>query len=96
MKAAGKANDFAENATAYLIAGQASQKLSKNSDAIKNFEKYLELKPTASNAGAITYTVAALYQGAKNNAKALEFYKKIQNDAKFGAQAKQMIAALSK
>ena len=96
VKAAGKANDFAENATAYLIAGQASQKLSKNSDAIKNFEKYLELKPTASNAGAITYTVAALYQGAKNNAKALEFYKKIQNDAKFGAQAKQMIAALSK
>ena len=96
VKAAGKANDFAENATAYLIAGQAPQKLSKNADAIKNFEKYLELKPTASNAGAITYTVAALYQGAKNNAKALEFYKKIQNDAKFGAQAKQMIAALSK
>ena len=96
VKAAGTANDFAENATAYLIAGQASQKLSKNADAIKNFEKYLELKPTASNAGAITYTVAALYQGAKNNAKALEFYKKIQNDAKFGAQAKQMIAALSK
>ena len=96
VKAAGKANDFAENATAYLIAGQASQKLSKNADAIKNFEKDLELKPTASNAGAITYTVAALYQGAKNNAKALEFYKKIQNDAKFGAQAKQMIAALSK
>ena len=96
VKAAGKANDFAENATAYLIAGQASQKLSNNADAIKNFEKYLELKPTASNAGAITYTVAALYQGAKNNAKALEFYKKIQNDAKFGAQAKQMIAALSK
>ncbi|MBQ3977545.1 MAG: hypothetical protein II632_01695, partial [Bacteroidales bacterium] len=63
VKAAGKANDFAENATAYLIAGQASQKLSKNADAIKNFEKYLELKPTASNAGAITYTVAALYQG---------------------------------
>ncbi|MBQ8060814.1 MAG: hypothetical protein IJ205_02565 [Bacteroidales bacterium] len=96
VKAAGKANNFAENATAYLIAGQASQKLSKNADAIKNFEKYLELKPTASNAGAITYTVAALYQGAKNNAKALEYYKKIQNDAKFGAQAKQMIAALSK
>ena len=96
VKAAGKANDFAENATAYLIAGQASQKLSKNADAIKNFEKYLELKPTASNAGAITYTVAALYQGAKNNAKALEFYKKIQNDAKFGDQTKQMIDALSK
>lgn len=96
VKAAGKANDFAENATAYLIAGQASQKLSKNADAIKNFEKYLEIKPNASNANAITYTVAALYQGQKNNAKAIEFYKKVQNDAKFGAQAKQQISALSK
>ena len=96
IKAADKANSFAEDATAYLIAGQASQKLSKNSDAIKNFEKYLELKPTASNANAIAYTVAALYQGQKNNAKALEYYKKVQNDAKFGAQAKQMIAQLSK
>ena len=43
-----------------------------------------------------TFTVAALYQGAKNNAKALEFYKKVQDDPKFGAQAKQMIASLSK
>lgn len=96
VKAADKANSFSENATAYLIAGQASQKLSKNSDAIKNFEKYLELKPNASNANGIIFTVGALYQGQKNNAKALEFYKKVQNDAKFGAQAKQMIAALSK
>ena len=96
IKAADKANSFAEDATAYLIAGQASQKLGKNADAIKNFEKYLELKPTASNANGITFTVAALYQGQKNNAKALEFYKKVQNDAKFGAQAKQQIAALSK
>ena len=68
--------------------------MSKNADAIKNFEKYLELKPTASNANAITYTVAALYQGQKNNAKAIEYYKKVQNDAKFGAQAKQQITAL--
>ncbi|MBP5486668.1 MAG: hypothetical protein J6Y06_03430 [Bacteroidales bacterium] len=96
VKAADKANSFAENATAYLIAGQASQKLSKNNDAIKNFEKYLELKPNASNANGIIFTVGALYQGQKNNAKALEFYKKVQNDAKYGAQAKQMIAALSK
>ena len=96
VKAAEKANSYVENATAYLIAGQSSQKLSKNADAIKFFEKYLELKPTAKNAPAITFTVAALYQGAKNNAKALEFYKKVQDDPKFGAQAKQMIAALSK
>ncbi|MBQ6286294.1 MAG: hypothetical protein IJK73_01385 [Bacteroidales bacterium] len=96
VKAANKANSYADNATAYLIAGQASQKLSKNADAIKNFEKYVELKPTASNANGIIFTIGALYQGQKNNAKALEFYKKVQNDAKYGAQAKQMIAALSK
>lgn len=96
VKAAEKANSYAENATAYLIAGQSSQKLSKNADAIKYFEKYLEVKPDAKNAPAITFTVAALYQGAKNNAKALEFYKKVQDDPKFGAQAKQQIASLSK
>ncbi len=96
VKAANKANSYADNATAYLIAGQASQKLSKNADAIKNFEKYVELKPTASNANGIIFTIGALYQGQKNNAKALEFYKKVQNDAKYGAQAKQMVAALSK
>ena len=96
VKAAEKANSYVENATAYLIAGQSSQKLSKNADAIKYFEKYLEMKPDAKNAPAITFTVAALYQGAKNNAKALEYYKKVQDDPKFGAQAKQMIASLSK
>lgn len=96
IAAADKANSYKEDATAYLIAGQAAQKLSKNDVAIENFTKYLGLKPNASNASAITYTVAALYQGAKNNAKALEFYNKIKDDPKFGAQAKQQITALSK
>ncbi len=91
-----KANEYLENANAYLIAGQASQKLSKNSDAIKYFEKYLEMNPNAKNAPAITFTVAALYQGAKNNAKALENYKKVQNDPQLGAQAQAQIKALSK
>lgn len=96
VKACDKANSYAEDANACLIAGQASQKLSKNADAIKYFEKYLALKPDAKNANAITFTVAALYQGQKNNAKALEYYKKVQNDPQVGAQAKQQIAALSK
>ncbi len=96
VKAADKANSYVENANAFLIAGQASQKLGKNNDAIENFTKYLDLKPTASNASAITFTVGALYQGANNKAKALEYYKKVQNDPKFGAQAKQLITALSK
>ncbi len=96
IMAAENANSYEENSIAYLIIGQASIKLGKDSYAIKNFEKYLELKPNASNANGIIFTVAALYQGQKNNAKALEYYKKVQNDPKYGAQAKQMIAAINK
>ena len=91
-----KANSYKENAQAYLIAGQASQKANKNADAIANFEKYLEAAPTAKNAGAIAFTVGALYQQAGNKAKAVEFYKKVEADPQFGAQAKTLITSLSK
>ena len=91
-----KANNYKENAQAYLVAGQASQKSNKNADAITNFEKYLELAPTAKNANAIAFTVGALYQQGGNKAKALEFYKKVENDPQFGPQAKPLIASLSK
>lgn len=90
------ANSYKENAQAYLIAGQASQKSGKNAAAISYFEKYLEAAPTAKNAPAITFTVGALYQQSGNKAKALEFYKKVENDPQFGAQAKPLIASLSK
>ena len=89
-------NDYMENAQAFLVAGQASQQLKKNADAIKYFEQYLAAAPTAKNANAITFTVGALYQGAGNKVKALENYKKVVNDPKWGVQAKQMIDALSK
>lgn len=91
-----KANEFKENAQAYLIAGQASQKAGKNADAISYFEKYLEAAPTAKNAGAIAYTVGALYQQAGNKAKAIENYKKVLSDPQFGAEAKKLIDSLSK
>ena len=94
IKAADKANSIAENANAYRVIAQASEGLKKNSDAIKNYEKYLELNPTASNANTINFKIGALYQGQKNNAKAIEYYKKVQNDPKLGAQAKQLITAL--
>ena len=94
VTAAAKVNDYTENAQAWQIAGQASQAAGKNNDAIKYFEKYLEAAPTASNAGAIAFTVGALYQGAKNNAKAKEFYTKAANDPKYGAEAKKMLDAL--
>ncbi len=64
VAAALKVNDYFENAQAWQLAGQASQAAGKNADAIKYFEKYLEAAPTASNAGAIAYTVGALYQAA--------------------------------
>ena len=89
-------NDYMENAQAFLVAGQASQQLKKNADAIKYFEQYLEAAPNAKNANAITFTLGALYQGANNKTKALENYKKVVNDPKLGVQAKQMIDALSK
>lgn len=88
--------EYAENAQAYLIAGQASTKANKNAEAITHYEKYLELSPSAKNAGAITFTVAALYQQAGNKAKALENYKKILTDPTYGVQAKQQVDALSK
>ena len=94
VSAAVKANEYAPNAQALQVAGQASQLAGKNNDAIKYFEQYLEAAPTAANAGAIAYTVGALYQTAKNNAKAKEFYTKAMSDPKYGAEAKKMLDAL--
>ena len=87
-------NEIGENAQAFLIAGQASQQQGKNNDAIKNFEKYLELAPTAKNANAIAFTVAALFQKGGNKAKAAEYYKKVLSDPQLGAQAKAQLDAL--
>lgn len=88
--------NYGDNAQAYLVAGQASQQLKKNNEAIGYFDKYLELSPNAKNASAITFTVAALYQQLGNKAKAIEYFTKVAGDAQFGAQAKQQIEALKK
>lgn len=96
VKFAVKANEIAKNAQALLVAGQASQKLGKNGDAVKYFEDYLEASPTAKNANAIAFTVGALYQQMNNKAKAIEFYQKVVSDPQFGGQAKQLIDSLKK
>ncbi|MBQ9462345.1 MAG: tetratricopeptide repeat protein [Bacteroidales bacterium] len=86
--------EFANNPQALQVAGQASQLAGKNADAIKYFEQYLEAAPTAKNAGQIAYTVGALYQQSKNNAKAKEFFAKAVTDPKFGADAQKALNAL--
>ena len=91
-----KSNEIEQDAQAYLVIGQANQKLAKNDDAIAAFEKYIDMKPTAKNADAIRFTVAALYQKSGNKAKAIEFYKKVLTNPQFGASAKQQVDALSK
>lgn len=95
VTAALKTCEYGENAQAYQIAAQASQLSGKNNDAIKYFEKYLQVAPDAKNAGQIAYTVGALYQQAKNNAKAKEFYTKALSDPKFGAEAKKILDTLN-
>lgn len=89
-----EANKYYENPKAYQIAGQASQIQGKNADAIQYFDKYLELAPTASNAGQIAFTVGAIYQKQGNNAKAKEYYQKAVTDPKFGVQAQELLKNL--
>ena len=94
VAAALKCNEYAPNPQALQIAGQASQLAGKNDDAIKYFTQYLDAAPNAKNAGQIAYTVGALYQQNKNNAKAKEYYQKAVSDPKYGADAKKLLDAL--
>lgn len=50
---------------AYYLGGIAAQALKKNTEAIELFEKYLELKPAASNSQAVRQVVEALKKGNK-------------------------------
>ena len=86
--------ELVSNPQALQVAGQASQLGGKNTEAIKYLEQYLEAAPNAKNAGQIAYTVGALYQQAKNNAKAKEFFSKAVTDPKYGADAQKALKAL--
>ena len=83
---------YSQNASAYQIAGMAAQYAGKTDQAISYFEKYLEAAPNAKNAGQIAYTIGALYQNSKNNAKAKEYYTKAV--ASGYADAQKALAAL--
>lgn len=94
ISAAVESNEWVESAQALQIAGQASQLSGKNNDAIKYFEKFLEVSPNAKNAATVAYTIGALYQKAGNKAKAVEFYSKVLSDPTLGAEAKKLVDAL--
>ncbi len=94
VKDAVTSHEYVANPQALQVAGQASQLSGKNADAIKYFEQYLEAAPNAKNAGQIAYTVGALYQQAKNNAKAKEYFSKATSDPKFGADAQKALNSL--
>ena len=91
-----ESNTFSESANAYKLLASAASQLKDNTKAISSYEKYLELSPNASDAAGINTTIAVLYQQAGNKAKAIEYYTKVQNDAQYGATAKQQLEALRK
>lgn len=87
-------NEYLETPQGWQVAAQASQIAGKNADAIKYFEKYVEVAPTAKNIGQICYTLGALYQQSGNVAKAKEYYNKALSDPKYGAEAKKILDVL--
>lgn len=91
-----KSNQYIENATAMKVAGTAAVSLKKNSDAITYLQKFLQLSPTAKEANDIKYTIGTLAQSIGDKAVAIEYYKMLLNDHKYGPSAKQLIENLSK
>ena len=90
-----KSNECLENANAYKLAASAAQKLNQSSDVVIGYyEKYLEVSPNAKDANGVICTIAVLYQQAGNKEKAKEYYLKIENDAQYGATAKEQLKTL--
>ncbi len=84
-----KALEYGENPNAYMIGGTAAVSLKKWDDAI-------ELLSKAKANANVNYNLARSYEAKGNNAKACEYYKLIENDAKLGAYAKSKVATLCK
>ena len=89
-----KSNQYLENANAYRFAAGAAQQLGKNDECITLYEKYLELKPNAKDAGGVQYTIAVLYQQAGNKEKAKEYYQKVVTDPQYGVSASEQLKTL--
>lgn len=87
-------NNFGENANAYKLLASAYTKSGKSGSAIEAYKKYLEVAPNAKDASDIIFTIAATAQKAGDKATAKQYYSKLTSDAKYGAQAAQLLKAL--
>ena len=92
IDAANTSYGFKANPQALKIAGFAAQNGKKNSEAIKYFEQYLETQPKDAN--DINRRLAYIYLQNNNKAKAKEFFNKLIDDPKYGAEAKQQLQAI--
>ena len=91
-----KANAYVENAVAYKLIASANTKLGKSKAAIDAYKKYLEADPDAKDASDVMFTIAATAQKAGDKATAIEYYKKLSSDKKWGTQAAQQLGSLQK
>ena len=89
---------YEESAAAYKTMAAAARNIDKWNDAILGYEKYIELKPDASDILNQTNNLAMCYEKVGNKAKALALYKKIAagDNEKLKEKAKKKIEALSK
>lgn len=86
LSAAENAISAAPNNTAYMYGGIAAYNL-------KNYTKAVNLLKNAEGNPNVFYYLAQSYEKAGNKASACAQYKKLVNDGKFGAFAKQKVAA---
>ncbi len=86
LKAAEKTIEVAPNNTAYMYGGIAAYNL-------KNYTKAINLLKNAEPNANVNYYLAQSYEKAGNKAQACAYYRKLTSDAKFGAFAKQKVAA---
>ena len=91
-----KANGLVENPTVYKLLAGAYTKSGKTADAMDAYKKYLEVNPNAPDASGVILTIAATAQKAGDKKTAIEYYKKIVADPKYGETAKQQLEVLQK
>ena len=85
-----------ENAGAYKLLASAWMKGGKTANAINAYKKYVEVAPDAKDVPDILFTIAATAQKAGDKATAIEYYSKLTGNAKYGEQAKTLLASLKK